>query len=103
MSSNLHEEMTPLPIRPANRDWATGRASKKRRLAEVAGLADGKRLPTRRIAGALRTLVRSGDRVFIKGNNQKQADFLSRSLADLDPSAIGNLCQFSTSSFSKYC
>src|SRR6478752_7209999 len=64
--------------------WATRRADKHRRLARVASIADGMVLPTDRIVDVLQALVAPGDRVVVEGNNQKQADFLSRSLAKVD-------------------
>lgn len=46
---------------------------------------------TERIVEALGVLVSSGDRVVLEGDNQKQADFLSRSLAKLDPQRVSGL------------
>src|SRR5918994_1844295 len=40
---------------------------------------------------ALEELVAPGDRVALEGNNQKQADFLSRSLAAVDPEKVHDL------------
>ncbi|HET7033462.1 MAG TPA: malonate decarboxylase subunit alpha [Casimicrobiaceae bacterium] len=71
--------------------WATRRAEKFRRLARVASIADGMVLPTERIVDVLQTLVAPGDRVVVEGNNQKQADFLSRSLAKVDPEVVHDL------------
>ena len=65
--------------------WATRRAEKHRRLARVASIADGVVLPTDRIVDALQNLIAPGDRVVLEGDNQKQADFLSRSLGKVDP------------------
>ena len=39
----------------------------------------------------LRSVIRSGDRVVLEGNNQKQATFLSRQLADLSSAEIKDL------------
>lgn len=71
--------------------WATRRAEKHRRLARVASIADGMVLPTERIVDVLQALVAPGDRVVVEGNNQKQADFLSRSLAKVDPEVVHDL------------
>jgi malonate decarboxylase alpha subunit len=71
--------------------WATRRAEKHRRLAQVASIADGMVLPTERIVDVLQALVAPGDRVVVEGNNQKQADFLSRSLAKVDPEVVHDL------------
>ena len=73
------------------RVWDKRRTEKKRRIALVDGLAEGKLLPTNRMVEALETLIGSGDRVVLEGNNQKQADFLSRSLAKVDPARVNNL------------
>ncbi|WP_028535683.1 malonate decarboxylase subunit alpha [Paludibacterium yongneupense] len=71
--------------------WGKRRAEKKRRLEHVANLADGKVLPTARIVSALETLIAPGDRVVLEGNNQKQADFLSRSLAQTRADTLHDL------------
>jgi malonate decarboxylase alpha subunit len=71
--------------------WATRRAEKQRRLASVASIADGVVLPAERIVDVLQTLIAPGDRVVVEGNNQKQADFLSRSLAKVDPAIVHSL------------
>ncbi|CAB3726014.1 malonate decarboxylase subunit alpha [Paraburkholderia rhynchosiae] len=71
--------------------WATRRAEKHRRLARVASIADGVVLPTERIVDVLQSLIAPGDRVVVEGNNQKQADFLSRSLAQVDANVVHDL------------
>ncbi len=71
--------------------WARRAAAKARRLGAVAHLADGCVLPTHQLERALALLLRPGDRVALEGNNQKQADFLSRSLARLDPAQVHDL------------
>jgi malonate decarboxylase alpha subunit len=71
--------------------WATRRAEKHRRLARVASIANGVVLPADRIVDVLQSLIAPGDRVVVEGNNQKQADFLSRSLAKVDPGIVNNL------------
>jgi malonate decarboxylase alpha subunit len=73
------------------RSWTTRREEKARRLAAAASLADGHVLPTARIVEALEALLVPGDRVALEGNNQKQADFLSRSLARVDPKKVHDL------------
>lgn len=64
---------------------------KQRRLERVRGLADGAVLPRERLVAALEALIAPGDRVVLEGNNQKQADFLSRSLARVDPGKLHDL------------
>ena len=61
------------------------------RLRRVANYADGRVLPTERIVEALEALLEPGDRVALEGDNQKQADFLSRALAQVDPTRVHDL------------
>ena len=65
------------PISPPPQ-WSRRRQEKQRRLERVSGLADGAVLPGERLVAALEALIAPGDRVVLEGNNQKQADFLSR-------------------------
>jgi malonate decarboxylase alpha subunit len=44
-----------------------------------------------KIAEALELLIAPADRIVIEGDNQKQADFLSRSLAKVDPKKVHDL------------
>src|SRR3984957_5772751 len=48
-------------------------------------------LPTAKIIEALETLIVSGDRIVLEGDNQKQADFLSRSLVKADVKKLRDL------------
>jgi malonate decarboxylase alpha subunit len=48
-------------------------------------------LPQEKITEALELLIQSGDRVVLEGDNQKQADFLSRSLVKVDPKKLQDL------------
>ena len=52
---------------------------------------DGPILQADRILDALHLLIQSGDRIVIEGDNQKQADFLSRSLVKADPKKLHDL------------
>lgn len=80
-----------MPDFPAPRQWDTRRAEKRRRQALGARLADGKVVATDDIVPFLEAVTAPGDRVVLEGNNQKQADFLSRSLAEVDPGTIHDL------------
>ncbi|MEM6161513.1 malonate decarboxylase subunit alpha [Erwinia sp. P6884] len=73
----------------AARVWDTRRSEKRRRI-EALGVT-GKVLPTDDIVGLLQKLIAPGDRVVMEGNNQKQADFLSRSLAEVNPGIVHDL------------
>ena len=78
-------EPTPAPI------WNRRRTEKRRRVEKLGSLASGKLIPSNRIVEAFETLICAGDRVVLEGNNQKQADFLSRSLVKVDPATIHDL------------
>jgi malonate decarboxylase alpha subunit len=73
------------------RSWTTRREEKTRRLANAKRLTNGRILDSDKIVEALQILIAPGDRVALEGNNQKQADFLSRALARVDPSKIYDL------------
>ncbi|MDG0025723.1 malonate decarboxylase subunit alpha [Trinickia sp. Y13] len=80
--------MIPAAEPTVPRTWTTLRDEKARRLAAVAPWLEDGILPSERIIDALQTLIRPGDRVALEGDNQKQADFLSRSLARVDPDIV---------------
>ncbi|WP_427313223.1 malonate decarboxylase subunit alpha [Cupriavidus sp. H39] len=73
------------------RQWNTRREAKARRKQNAAAIAQGKVVPTSDIVAFLEAVLASGDRVVLEGNNQKQADFLSRSLAQVDPVRVNAL------------
>lgn len=78
-----------------DRIWDSQRASRAARLTRarnaLGSALSGKLLPAARIADLLHQVLESGDRVCLEGNNQKQADFLGKALADLDPARINQL------------
>ncbi len=76
---------------PLPRDWDTLRQSRARRLERAASLGFGREIPVDRIIDLLEAVIQPGDRVCLEGNNQKQADFLSESLADCSPGRIHHL------------
>ncbi len=71
--------------------WSTRRDEKARRLARVASLLQGHVLSTTKTAEFLEILLSPGDMVALEGDNQKQADFLSRTLAQLNPQKVHDL------------
>jgi malonate decarboxylase alpha subunit len=73
------------------RSWTTRRDEKKRRLQLVSSLMDGPLLPREKLVESLEALIAPGDRIVLEGDNQKQADFLSRSLVKVDPKKVHNL------------
>src|SRR5579863_3020158 len=80
----------PTPETPPRR-WTLRREEKLRRLAAVAPHVEGKLLAPAAIVPALEVLLQPGDRVALEGDNQKQADFLSRSLVQVDPRTVHDL------------
>jgi malonate decarboxylase alpha subunit len=84
--------MASAPTKEAVRSgWTSRRDEKLRRLAQVRAHVAGKVLESTAIVPALEALVCPLDRVALEGNNQKQADFLSRSLAQVEPSKVHDL------------
>ena len=67
------------------------RQSYGQRLAAAAPLARGKFVEKGDALALLEAVVRSGDRVCIEGDNQKQADFFAKRLAELDPAKVHGL------------
>jgi malonate decarboxylase alpha subunit len=74
-----------------SRDWSQRRAKKAARLARVAQWMDGCVLESGAIVQALEALIEPRDTIVLEGNNQKQADFLSRSLVQADPAKLHDL------------
>jgi malonate decarboxylase alpha subunit len=71
--------------------WNRNFQDKQERLNKVKSISDGVVLPTDKICEALELLIQPGDKVVLEGNNQKQADFLSRALADVNSSKVHDL------------
>ena len=70
------------------RVWNTRREAKNAKLAGVAHWLQGKIVDAAAIIEVLESLIQPGDRVALEGNNQKQADFLSRSLVQVDTAKV---------------
>ena len=73
---------------PPTRQWNTRALEKARRLKLIEGWLEDGALKSEHIVDALEALIAPGDRVALEGNNQKQADFLSRAFAKLDPARV---------------
>src|SRR3984957_18561950 len=71
--------------------WKTRRDEKQRRLDLVKPWMKGPVLSREKMVETLESVIQSGDRIVMEGDNQKQADFLSRSLAKADPKKIRDL------------
>src|SRR5271169_1231859 len=71
--------------------WTTRRDEKRRRMQRIEPWMKGPVLAQNKMVEALESVIQSGDRIVMEGDNQKQADFLSRSLAKVDPKKIHDL------------
>jgi malonate decarboxylase alpha subunit len=71
--------------------WSRRRGKKAARLARIAPWMKGIVLETGAMVEALQALLEPGDAVALEGDNQKQADFLSRSLVQIDPAKVHDL------------
>jgi malonate decarboxylase alpha subunit len=61
------------------------------RKARAGKLAAGRRVAAQDAIALLEAVIECGDRVCVEGNNQKQADFLARALASVDPERVNEL------------
>ncbi len=73
------------------RSWTTRRDHKRRQIANVQHLVRGRIIPADYIVEVLETVIASGDRVALEGNNQKQASFLSAALCQLNTDKVNHL------------
>ncbi len=71
--------------------WTKRRHAKQLKLEMAAKYADGCIIPAEDIIKVLEILITPGDKVVLEGNNQKQADFLSRSLIQVNPEILHDL------------
>ena len=71
--------------------WQKQLENRRERLRRAAKICDGKVVPAASVTALLEALLEPGDRVCLEGNNQKQADFLARCLAAVDPSRVHHL------------
>jgi malonate decarboxylase alpha subunit len=78
-------------MKPEADAWSRRRADKAARLGRIARWMKGQVLETGAIVEALQVLIEPGDRVALEGDNQKQADFLSRALVQVDPVKLHDL------------
>ncbi|MBB3948134.1 malonate decarboxylase alpha subunit [Rhizobium skierniewicense] len=67
---------------------ATNRAT---RLERAAQLVSGKVVKADAITALLEAVIEPGDRLCIEGNNQKQANFLAKALANVNPQVVHDL------------
>ena len=71
--------------------WDTRRTAKAERVQAGSAYSTGKVVDPAKLGDLLQDVIRPGDRVALEGDNQKQADFLSRTLADCAPKRVNKL------------
>jgi malonate decarboxylase alpha subunit len=72
-------------------DWQKQRNEREDRLNAGSRYASGKMVPPENTKALLEAIIHPGDRVCLEGDNQKQADFLSRSLVKVDAGKVHDL------------
>ncbi|WP_413456857.1 malonate decarboxylase subunit alpha [Herbaspirillum huttiense] len=79
----------------SERVWNARQKNREQRLARATAALgsqlQGKIAPADKLADLLYAVLENGDRVCVEGNNQKQADFLAKGLAALDPARVNGL------------
>ena len=79
----------------SERVWDARQKNREQRLARATAALgsqlQGKIAPADKLAELLYAVLENGDRVCVEGNNQKQADFLAKGLAALDPARVKGL------------
>jgi len=83
--------MTQQTEKQGTHSWTVRRDEKRRRMQRIKPWMKGPILAQDKIVETLESVIQSGDRIVMEGDNQKQADFLSRSLAKVDPKKIHDL------------
>ena len=71
--------------------WNTLARNKIARLERASSITSTKIVEQKDLVRLFQSVIESGDRVCIEGNNQKHADYLSQQLALVDPKKVNNL------------
>ena len=71
--------------------WNTLARNKTARLERASSITSTKIVQQKDLVRLFESVIESGDRVCIEGNNQKHADYLSQQLALVDPKKVNNL------------
>ena len=73
------------------RVWNTLEQQRQQRLQRAAEAGLPREVPHARVIDLFEAVIEPGDRVCLEGNNQKQADFLAESLAQVNPERVRDL------------
>lgn len=92
----LDSDLSALPDRIGKKvhvttDWRKARDAREARIREGSRLAKGKIVEARDATALLEAVLRTGDRVCLEGDNQKQADLLAGALAAVDVGKVRDL------------
>ena len=71
--------------------WNSKLINQQKIINSTESIADGKVVKSSDAKLLFETVIKPGNRVCLEGNNQKQADFLARTLASVDNTKINNL------------
>ena len=71
--------------------WTKRKDKKQLKVSSLKNIVNGKVIPTDKIIEALESLISKGDLVALEGDNQKQASFLSKALASVNPEKVNDL------------
>lgn len=81
-----------MEMQGVSREWNTLKKDTDERLRNAAPyVKEGKIVDAKDAVSLLEAVIRSGDRVNLEGNNQKQADFLAECLCKIDPGKVHDL------------
>lgn len=80
-----------MPLDNAQTNWTKRRNRKLKCMEKIHPFVKGKIISTEYIKEFLENTLESGDKVILEGDNQKQASFLSKSLADIDGKKLHDL------------
>ncbi|MQS97978.1 malonate decarboxylase subunit alpha [Companilactobacillus halodurans] len=75
----------------AKRSWTQNRDLKAEKMSSISSILDGKLVKTENAKQLLESVIKPGDKVVLEGDNQKQASFLSKTLASVDPERVHDL------------
>lgn len=71
--------------------WNSSKKEKTDRIYSINHITNNKIIPTNRIREFFENIIKPMDAVILEGDNQKQASFLSKNLAKVNPEKINNL------------
>lgn len=81
-----------MELKGITREWDSLKKDAAARAASAAPyVKEGKIVDAKDAVALLEAVIKPGDKVNIEGNNQKQADFLAKTLCQVDPGKVHDL------------